>query len=86
MTRVSDGFVVAWLDSRIDQRIRARRFGPDGAPQGAEFQINTSDGFHESPVATTLGGGNHVIAWRTSPDGSGGTRLAFRIFEPDARR
>ncbi|MDT9691241.1 hypothetical protein Q5762_23405 [Streptomyces sp. P9(2023)] len=83
LTNVSDGFVVAWIDSRFDHRIRARRFGPDGAPVGAEFQINTGDGFHESPIATTLGGGNYVIAWRTGPEGVGGGRLAFRIFEPD---
>ncbi|MFD4240424.1 hypothetical protein ACFWP3_02220 [Streptomyces sp. NPDC058525] len=83
LTNVSDGFVVAWLDWSPDQRIRARRFGPDGGPQGSELQINTGEGLHESPIATTLGGRNYVIAWRTGPQGVGGGRLAFRIFEPD---
>jgi len=74
---------VAWIDPRIDHRIRARRYGPDGTPIGSEFSVNAGEGYHEDPVATTLGGGNFVIAWRTGPEAVGGGRLAFRVFEPD---
>ncbi|MEU8618663.1 hypothetical protein [Streptomyces sp. NPDC048623] len=78
---VDGGFLVTWVDADSTRRIRAQRFSIDGARKGAEFTVNTSAGFHRGPVATTLGNGNYVVAWRTDPVPPGGGRLVFRIFD-----
>lgn len=77
---IDGGFVVAWIDARSDQRIRAQRFSFDGAKTGLEFHVNTTNGFHENPIATRLVDGNYVIAWRSDPSPPGGGALIFRIF------
>jgi hypothetical protein len=65
MARLADGgFVIVWADKRADQRIRAQRFGFDGAKSGAEFRANTAPGLHRFPVVAALTNGNIVIAWR----------------------
>jgi hypothetical protein len=58
------GFIVAWVDARADERIRARRFAFDGAPNGAEFHANTVSGLHRYPAVAQLTNGNVVIGWR----------------------
>ncbi|MBF6049813.1 hypothetical protein GO001_32305 [Streptomyces sp. NRRL B-1677] len=78
---VDGGFLVTWADASKAQRIKAQRFSIDGARQGAEFTVNTSEGFHRGPLAATLGNGNYVVAWRTDPVPPGGGRLVFRIFD-----
>jgi hypothetical protein len=78
---IDGGFLVTWMDARSDQRIRAQRFGFDGSKKGDEFRVNTSDGFHEAPIATRLVDGNYVIAWRSDPAPPGGGALVFRIFD-----
>ncbi|MFF2364810.1 hypothetical protein ACFVU0_19230 [Streptomyces sp. NPDC058122] len=78
---VDGGFLVTWADANPAQRIRAQRFSIDGARKGAEFTVNTSEGFHRGPLAATLGNGNYVVAWRTDPAPPGGGRLVFRIFD-----
>ena len=87
---IDGGFLVTWADARADQRIRARRFSIEGAPSGAEFTVNTNEGFHENPIVTRLAGtdaggnqGNYVIAWRSDPSPPGGGALTFRIFNHD---
>ncbi|GAA4888262.1 hypothetical protein ACFPM3_18355 [Streptomyces coeruleoprunus] len=78
---VDGGFVVTWADADPARRIRAQRFGIDGARKGAEFTVSTSEAFHRGPLAATLGNGNYVVAWRTDPSPPGGGRLALRIFD-----
>jgi len=78
---IDGGFLVSWVDARRDQRIRARRFDFDGSPEGDEFKVNTTDGFHEAPIVARLDNGNHVIAWRSDPSPAGGGALIFRIFD-----
>lgn len=78
---IDGGFVVTWADFRLDQRIRAQRFGFDGSKTGPEFLVNTAEGFHLNPIATTLVDGNYVIAWRSDPAPPGGGALIFRIFD-----
>jgi hypothetical protein len=78
---IDGGFLVTWMDARSDQRIRAQRFGFDGSKKGDEFRVNTTDGFHEAPIATRLVNGNYVIAWRSDPAPPGGGALIFRIFD-----
>ena len=43
--------------------------------------FNTTDGFHQAPIATRLVNGNYVIAWRSDPSQPGGGALIFRIFD-----
>ena len=78
---IDGGFLVTWADARPDRRIRAQRFGFDGARRGDEFQVNAGEGFHLDPVATRLVNGNVVIAWRSDPAPPGGGALTFRIFD-----
>jgi hypothetical protein len=78
---IDGGFLVTWMDARWDRRVRAQRFSIDGSKAGDEFQVNTADGFHESPIVTRLLDGNYVIAWRSDPSPSGGGALTFRIFD-----
>jgi hypothetical protein len=78
---IDGGFLVSWLDRLPDRRIRAQRFSFDGAKKGPEFQVNTTEGFHEAPIATRLVGGNYVIAWRSALGPPGGGALIFRIFD-----
>ncbi|MFC9331290.1 hypothetical protein [Kitasatospora sp. NPDC057015] len=77
---IDGGCVVVWADQRRDSRIRAQRFGPDGVRKGAEFTVNTTEGFHESPIATRISG-NQVVAWRSDPSPPGGGALTFRILD-----
>lgn len=62
-------FVVVWQTARepgaaVPTQIRARRFAADGAPQGADFVINsTTTGFHGSPAVAVAPNGGFVVAW-----------------------
>jgi hypothetical protein len=78
---IDGGFLVSWMDARSNQRIRAQRFSFDGSKKGPEFRVNTTDGFHQAPIATRLVNGNYVIAWRSDPSPPGGGALIFRIFD-----
>jgi hypothetical protein len=78
---IDGGFLVSWMDARSDQRVRAQRFIIDGSKKGPEFTVNTTEGFHQAPIATRLVGGNYVVAWRSDPSPPGGGALIFRIFE-----
>lgn len=78
---IDGGFLVSWMDARSDQRIRAQRFIIDGSKKDPEFRVNTTDGFHEAPIATRLVNGNYVIAWRSDPSPPGGGALILRIFD-----
>jgi hypothetical protein len=68
----SGGFVVVWrsYDTEADpmsQSVQARRYDADGAPVGAQFQVNaftTSDQL--DPVVARLGtAGGFVVVWRS---------------------
>jgi hypothetical protein len=78
---IDGGFLVSWMDARSNQRIRAQRFSFDGSKKDPEFRVNTTDGFHQAPIATRLVNGNYVIAWRSDPSPPGGGALIFRIFD-----
>jgi hypothetical protein len=65
LARLADGgFVVVWADTRANERIRAQRYGVDGAKNGPEFRANTAPGLHRVPMVASLTNGNIVIAWR----------------------
>jgi hypothetical protein len=65
LARLPDGgFIVVWADKRESERIRAQRYGVDGAKNGPEFRANTVPGLHRVPMVASLANGNIVIAWR----------------------
>jgi hypothetical protein len=65
LARLPDGgFVIVWADKRADERIRAQRYGVEGAKNGPEFRANTLPGLHRVPMVACLANGNIVIAWR----------------------
>lgn len=78
---VDGGCLVTWADADPERRIRAQRFGFDGAKTGPEFTASTTRGFHHSPSVITLNEGNFVLAWRSDPAMPGGGALTFRIFD-----
>jgi len=65
LARLPDGgFIVVWADKRESERIRAQRYGVDGAKNGPEFRANTVPGLHRVPMVACLTSGKLVIAWR----------------------
>lgn len=76
---ISDGsFVIAWESFAQDEGnssgIFAQRFDADGAPIGAEFQVNTHTIYNQSsPSIGMSAAGGFVIAWESDrhQDGSG---------------
>ncbi|GHJ36483.1 hypothetical protein [Streptomyces sp. TS71-3] len=84
VTRMVDGgAVVVWTDTRADRRIRAQRFDAEGNKAEPEFTVNTTEGFHTSPVASILADGSYVVAWTKDPAAVDGDRLVFRLFDFD---
>jgi len=80
MARLTDGgFVIVWADKRQDERIRAQRFGIDGAKKGVEFRANTAAGLHRVPMVAGLTNGNIVIGWRARLPGP--LLVRFQIFD-----
>ena len=81
----SDGdFLVSWTSygaDGADTGVLARRFDSAGAPQGAEFQVNTyTTGFQRVFAIGTEGGGRFVIVWDSiNQDGSGEGVFAQRL-------
>jgi phosphoheptose isomerase len=65
-------FVVAWSSAQDgSDGIFARRFDPDGAPLAAEFQVNTyTTGPQLFPALAVSAGGDFVVTWRSTQDGS----------------
>ncbi|MBD0272274.1 MAG: DUF4214 domain-containing protein, partial [Acetobacteraceae bacterium] len=75
------GFIVAWLGPGTESpNIFAHRYASDGTPLG-EFQINTSSGFHDTPVITALANGGFVAAW-VGP-GTNGVEIRARRYAAD---
>jgi hypothetical protein len=64
-TDVAGNVVVVWRNWFTDWAIVGQRFDSSGAPQGAEFQVNTSPTniLTEAPAVTMDAAGNFVVAW-----------------------
>ncbi|MEQ1950734.1 hypothetical protein [Mesorhizobium sp. CN2-181] len=68
--------------------VRARIFGSDGLPEGADFVVNfTSQGVHAQPVATALAGGRFIVTWESNelPGSNSDSDIRARIFNADGR-
>jgi len=66
------GFVVVWQSlgsagsDNQSYSIQARRFDPDGAPLGGDFQVNTYTANSQSyPTVAAEAAGGFVVAWRS---------------------
>jgi hypothetical protein len=62
----SGNFVVVWANSgsSVPLGVFGRRFDASGAPQGADFQVNSyTTGTHQSAVVTSDASGNFVVVW-----------------------
>ncbi|HLA62998.1 MAG TPA: T9SS type A sorting domain-containing protein, partial [Rhodothermales bacterium] len=63
------GFVVAWQGSRVDWQgmayydVYGRRFSAGGAPQGAEFRVNTTLGYRRNPQVSMNQAGASLFIW-----------------------
>ncbi|HEX8224422.1 MAG TPA: M10 family metallopeptidase C-terminal domain-containing protein [Allosphingosinicella sp.] len=81
------GFVVAWTGRSADgaaSAVRARIYGADGAPQGAEFIVNAgTTGLQTFPAIAALASGGFVINWRDG-DGRDGSGAGVRAQAFDA--
>src|SRR2546427_375406 len=71
-------FVVAWMSAyqegtSYNDGIYAQRYDSAGAPQGAEFHVNTyTTGGQRFPSVAAASGGNFVVVWQGQfQDGSG---------------
>ena len=73
----SGNFVVVWMSYGQDgdgYGIFGRRFNASGAPQGAEFQVNSyTTNFQYRPGVASDASGNFVVIWESfNQDGPGG--------------
>jgi Ca2+-binding RTX toxin-like protein len=98
-SRLQDGgIVVTWAsvgqevgpdpEDDLGSGVYAQRFGADGLPVGAEFQVNTNQsGNQTEPSVIGLSNGHFVVVWRSdSHDGSGELSIAGQLFDPDGAR
>lgn len=62
-----DLFIAVWESFGQDgdiSGIAGRRFGPDGAPQGVDFVVNTTTaGYQRQPTVAAMDSGRHLVAW-----------------------
>ncbi|MDT0310024.1 hypothetical protein RM780_24155 [Streptomyces sp. DSM 44917] len=79
---IDAGFLVAWVNAAPDRRILARRYAFDGTPQGPEFPVSATTGFHTGPFAARLDG-NCVIGWRSDPSLLAGGAITLRVLTFD---
>jgi hypothetical protein len=85
-TNGDGSFVVVWHTDAQDgsgSGVFARRFGTDGSPVTAPFQVNTSTlGAQQFAAVAMDGEGRFVVAWEGDGDGDGlGVRARF--IDPD---
>lgn len=74
-------FVIAWSEQTgDDNNIVARRFSPNGIPNGTAFTVNSQTEFSQQFASVAMDGtGNFVIAWLTEAETQGG--IAARRYD-----
>ena len=81
-------FVIVWQSEGQDEfgnGVFARRYGSDGMPSGAEFQVNAVGSAHEwGPSVAMHAHGTFVVSWISDALGNGGdARVMIRQFAAD---
>ncbi|MBW4464707.1 MAG: cadherin domain-containing protein [Pegethrix bostrychoides GSE-TBD4-15B] len=85
-----NGFVVTWTSQNQDGSglgIYARRYNPDGTPQGAEVLVNTftaGDQFHSNVAMST--DGSYVVIWESDGQIGAGTEIYGQRFNADGTK
>ncbi|MFO0908775.1 MAG: Ig-like domain-containing protein [Isosphaeraceae bacterium] len=70
----------AWVDSAGDWDIYARRYFPDGTPNGSEFRVNTSTGGTQtSPTVAMAANGRFVVVW----DDLQTSQVLYQLYDAD---
>jgi hypothetical protein len=81
-------FVVVWHSDGQDGSglgVFGQRYFITGIPQGPEFRVSTfTTGDQYGPSAAMTGGGNFVVAWTSTQDGSGFGVFGQRFFSSGA--
>ena len=79
------GFVVVWVDGSDDGSytdVRARRYASDGAPIGAEFQVNAyTEGYQSTPAVAVGAADGFVVTWRSFDQDASGYGVFARRFD-----
>jgi hypothetical protein len=84
---MTDGsFVVVWQsfgqDDGVDYGVFARRFGSNGAPLGAEFQVNLTTALTQWRPDVAMGaGGDFVVVWDSFQPGGDFREVMARRFD-----
>ncbi|MEX0957527.1 MAG: tandem-95 repeat protein [Rhizobiaceae bacterium] len=81
------GFVVTWgslFQDSAGTGIYGQRFGADGGPAGAEFQISSDLVFDQLlPAVAALENGGFVVTWSSEGQDGSGTGIYGRLFDAD---
>jgi len=84
-------FLVAWgtysnAAGAFSGDVRARRYGPDGAPRGGEFVANeTIPGAQTEPAAAVGADGDVIVAWTSYAADTGERDIFARRFDADGQ-
>ncbi len=77
------GFVVVWAGGGspgVTWTVQGRRYGADGSPLGAPFQISTWSSSHQSRPAVAAGAdGGFVVVWHSVSGSPGGDLSGYSI-------
>ncbi|GMU63765.1 MAG: hypothetical protein AMXMBFR36_00390 [Acidobacteriota bacterium] len=77
------GFVVVWAGGGspgVTWTVQGRRYGADGSPLGAPFQISTWNSSHQSRPAVAAGAdGGFVVVWHSVSGSPGGDLSGYSI-------
>jgi hypothetical protein len=84
--QADSGYVAVWESSNAenDIDIKARLFSADGAPDGNEFAINSTDeGWQNAPTVGSSSTGKFVVAWQSYGQDGDVEGVYFRRFDTD---
>jgi hypothetical protein len=80
----SGGSLVVWQSAGsggLDTDVFARAFGPDGAPLGPEFLVNTHlPGCQQNPDVAAAPDGSFTVVWQSEGQDGNGSGVFFRRF------
>ena len=86
----SGGFVVVWHSFGQDGNNRGvfgQRYDSSGAPQGAEFQVNTyTPGYQQRPAVSADASGRFVVVWESADQDGNLTGVYGQRFDADGTR
>lgn len=83
----SGGSLVVWQSAGSGEQetdVFARAFGPDGAPLGPEFLVNSYlPGCQQSPDVAAAPDGSFTVVWQSEEQDGNGSGVFFRRFSAE---